>query len=115
MKLAAPRQACLVAPLSEGLAEVFPAVWLAALGHQERQMVAGRRLDDGGERGMHRQDERNASLLLGDVKLAVANVLAAHADYVTAALHGIAAERKRQPRLGANGMVRLVLRNLIIS
>jgi hypothetical protein len=61
---------------------------------------------------VHRNCQRDAGLFLTHGQHAIADVLAPHADYVTTALSGVDPEREREPRLAADRVARLVLRDL---
>src|SRR5262249_22154952 len=65
---------------------------------------------------MHRDRwQLGAGLLLFHYERAVADVLAAHADHIAAALCGVEQKREREVRLRADWMMRLELRDLVFG
>src|SRR5262245_65143270 len=64
---------------------------------------------------MHRDRQRDAGLLLLHREHAVANVLPSHADHIGAPLSGVEQQREREPRLAADRMMRLELRDLVLG
>ena len=64
---------------------------------------------------MHRDRQRDAGLLLFHRQHAVLDVLAANANHIGATLRGVEQQRERKSRLGANRMMRLELRDLVIG
>src|SRR5215510_12684876 len=95
------------------------AVRLAGRGDQERQMLARRGVEHGGQLRMNRNQKLNAGLALLDVEGwpvgCLADVLPPHADDIRAPLRAVEQERERETRLGPDGIVRLKLRNLFLG
>ena len=68
---------------------------------------------------INRKQKLNAGLLLLDVQgwpvMRLADVLPPHADHVGAPLRGMEQEREREARLGADRVMRLELRDLVVG
>src|SRR5262249_1953421 len=96
--------------------EIGSAVASTAPGGQQRKMPnRRRRIDDPRKLRVNRNGQRRSGLLLAHGQLAIANVLAADAHHVAAALCGENPKSEGQALLGANGMVRLKRGNLVFG
>src|SRR5215471_10238645 len=78
-------------------------------------MLARCGLEDLAQIRVHRDGELGAGLALLQVQNAVADMLAAHADDIAAALAGIERECESESRLAADRMVKLKLRDLLFG
>ena len=80
-------------------------------------MLARRGVEHRLQFGMHRDRQLDAGLLLLDRQHArpLADVLAPHADDIAAPLCGVEQQREREARLGADRMMRLELRDLVVG
>ena len=78
-------------------------------------MFARRGVEHRAQFGMHRDRQRDAGLLLFHRQHAVADMLAAHAHHIAAPLRRVEQQCEREARLGADRMMRLELRDLVIG
>ena len=106
MRGAVFRQSGRIDPFPKALAEMVVAVRLAGRGDQERQMLARRGVEHGGQLRMNRNQKLNAGLALLDVQGwpvgRLADVLPSHAHHIGAPLRGVEQLREREARLRAD-------------
>ena len=108
----AVRKSRFIASVSKPVAEAGRAERLTVLRRQERQ-VLGRRLgDDRGKYTVERDRKLDASLLLADVQHAIADMLMAHSDNVTAPLTRVEQQHQSQARSRSRFVACLKLLNL---
>ena len=111
----AVRQARLVAPAPEAVAEAVVGEGPPLFGHEKRGRAGQRRVDDVLERGNDRQLKGDwppgAVLLLREPQPAVLHMLLAEADDVGAALARIEEQRKGKARFASDRVLRLKLQN----
>src|SRR5262245_58982213 len=119
MRAATLRQSGRVAPFAKTLAEMVVAVRLAGRGDQERQVLGRCGVEHGAQFGIDWNQKLFAGLALLDVQgwpvRSLADVLPPQAHDIAAPLCGVEQQRERKAWLCANWMMRLELRDLVVS
>src|SRR6516225_824909 len=107
------RQTGLVAALPKPVAEACRRERCAALCHQKRQIVFGKRIERVHQSGMQRNHQRRAGLFLTHRDQVTRDVLPTHSDDIAATLAGAEQQSESETRTRVAWMSRLKLSDLL--